>query len=280
MQTYPIPMVPGPVRVPEAILKAHQTDFGAPALESEFFALYQRAETALQTLLGTQNSVAILTGEGMLALWGALKSCLKPGDRVLSVATGVFGYGIGEMAKTLGADVRTIGLGYDETIGQPCLEEVETALKAGDYKMITAVHCETPSGTLNPLDGLGALKRKYGVPLFYADVVSSVGGAPVLADEWGIDLALGGSQKCLSMPPSLSSSPSATPPGRPWNRWDTRDTTPCCRSGRPWKTAGFPLRPTGTASPPWSRRRNPFFPRAWRPPFTATKKRRSSAAKA
>ena len=204
MQTYPIPMVPGPVRVPEAILKAHQTDFGAPALESDFFALYQRAETALRTLLGTDNSVAILTGEGMLALWGALKSCLKPGDRVLSVATGVFGYGIGEMAKTLGADVRTIGLGYDETIGEPCLREVETALKAGDYRMITAVHCETPSGTLNPMDGLGALKQKYGVPLFYADVVSSVGGAPVLADEWGIDLALGGSQKCLSMPPSLS----------------------------------------------------------------------------
>lgn len=204
METYPIPMVPGPVRVPESIRKVYQNDFGAPALESEFFALYQRAESALRTLLGTTNSVAILTGEGMLALWAALKSCLKPGDRVLSVATGVFGYGIGEMARSAGADVRTIGLGYDETIGEPCLREVETALKDGDYRMITAVHCETPSGTLNPLEGLGALKKKYDVPLFYADVVSSMGGAPVRADEWGIDLALGGSQKCLSMPPSLS----------------------------------------------------------------------------
>ena len=204
METYPIPMTPGPVRVPEAIRDAHRTDYGVPGMEPEFFALYERCEAALGTLLGTRGRVAILTGEGMLALWAALKSCLKPGDRVLSVATGVFGYGIAEMARSIGADVRTIGLGYDETIGEACLREVETALKIGDYRMITAVHCETPSGTLNPLAGLGVLKKKYGVPLFYADVVSSMGGAPVLADEWGIDLALGGSQKCLSMPPSLS----------------------------------------------------------------------------
>ena len=71
-------------------------------------------------------------------------------------------------------------------------------------KMITAVHCETPSGTLNPIARLGEIKERLEVPLLYVDAVASVGGAPVLTDEWHIDLALGGSQKCLSVPPAMS----------------------------------------------------------------------------
>jgi aspartate aminotransferase-like enzyme len=138
----------------------------------------------------------------MLALWGALKSCLKAGDKVLALATGVFGYGFGEMAAAIGAEVRTIGFEYDETLSR--WDEIEQAIRAFRPKMITAIHCETPSGTLNPMAELGELKRRLGVPLLVVDVVASLGGAPVKVDEWGIDLALGGSQKALCAPPSLS----------------------------------------------------------------------------
>jgi aspartate aminotransferase-like enzyme len=143
--------------------------------------------------------MVMMTGEGMAALWAALKSVLQPHDRVLAVGTGVFGYGIGDMARAIGADVRTIRLGYDETLGD--LTEVEREIIQFRPKMITAVHCETPSGTLNPLEGLGQLKRKYDVPLFYVDAVASAGGTPVLTDQWAIDLSLGASQKALSAPP-------------------------------------------------------------------------------
>jgi aspartate aminotransferase-like enzyme len=70
--------------------------------------------------------------------------------------------------------------------------------------MITAVHCETPSGTLNPIADLGLLKKEHGVPLLYVDAVSSIGGVPVLTDDWHIDLCLGGAQKCLSAPPDVA----------------------------------------------------------------------------
>lgn len=195
-------MVPGPVKVPEAVLKAYETNYGSADVEKEFLELYNKTEDKLRKILGTENQVVIQTGEGMLALWTALKSCLNPGDRVLAVATGVFGYGIGEMAKSAGAEVRTVGLGYDRTIGD--LTEIEKAVAEFRPKMITVVHCETPSGTLNPLADLGKLKKKYHVPLMYADVVASAGGTAVLSDEWEIDLALGGSQKCLSAPPCMS----------------------------------------------------------------------------
>lgn len=202
MQVYPIPMVPGPVMVPPQVLQVYQTNFGSGDLEADFVTLYNETEADLQQILGTQNRVVIQTGEGMLALWAALKSCLLPGDKVLAVSTGMFGYGIGDMARAIGAEVNTIGLPYDQTLAN--LAQIEQAIIDFKPKMITVVHCETPSGTLNPLEELGRLKARYGVPLLYVDAVSSIGGAPVLADAWQIDLCLGGSQKCLSVPPSMS----------------------------------------------------------------------------
>jgi aspartate aminotransferase-like enzyme len=202
MKTYPIPMVPGPVKVPQAVLDALRFDYGSGDLESEFLQLYNQTEASLQRILGTRNSVAIQTGEGMLALWGALKSCMRPGERLLALATGVFGYGVADMARSIGVEVQTVGFGYDETLHD--WARIEQAILEFRPKMISVIHCETPSGTLNPLEELGRLKRQYGVPLLYADVVASLGGAPVLVDEWGIDLALGGTQKCLSAPPNMA----------------------------------------------------------------------------
>lgn len=202
METYPIPMVPGPVRVPPQVLAALHKDYGSGDLEREFLDLYNQTEANLQQLCATRNRIVIQTGEGMLALWGALKSTLRPGERVLALATGVFGYGIAEMAQAIGAEVKIIGLPYDATLNN--WDEIEAAILEFKPKMITAVHCETPSGTLNPLAEVGRLKAKYGVPLFYVDAVSSIGGTPVEVDAWGIDLALGGSQKVLSAPPMMA----------------------------------------------------------------------------
>ena len=202
MITYPIPMVPGPVSVPGEVLAAYQVNYGSADIEPEYPELYDQTEAALQTIMATRNSVAICSGEGMLALWSALKSCLRPADRVLSLATGVFGYGIGDLARSTGAQVRTLGFDYDATLQD--WGGIEQAIVEFRPTMITVVHCETPSGTLNPLEKLGELKRKHRVPLLYADAVASIGGAPVLTDDWGIDLCLGGSQKALSVPPDMS----------------------------------------------------------------------------
>jgi len=200
MQSYPIPLVPGPVAVPADVLAVYGVNYGSSDLEEEFFALYQHCEQMLQQVLATRNSVTIQSGEGMLALWGALKSVLRPGDRVLAVATGLFGYGIGEMAAQLGAEVQTVGFGYD-TIAD--LDQVRSAALAFHPHLITAVHCETPSGTLNPLAGLGAISREVDA-LFYVDFVASAGGTPVLVDECQIDLGLLGSQKVLSLMADLA----------------------------------------------------------------------------
>ena len=202
MKIYPIPMVPGPVSVPEKVREAYLTDFGSPDIEEDFLTLYQETVEKMQLLFGTKNDIILHTGEGMIALWGALKSTLLPGDRVLSVSTGVFGSGICGMAESVGAEVRLIEIPFNATIGD--LSKVEEEIAAFHPKMITVVHCETPSGTLNPIAALGTLKEKNQVPLLYMDCVASLGGAHVLSDDWHVDLALGGSQNTLSVPPSMS----------------------------------------------------------------------------
>ena len=202
MKYYPIPMVPGPVSVPQHILDVYQSDFGSADLEPEFFSLYNQTEKHLQKIMGTSRKVAILSGEGMIALWGALKSCLIPDDRVLALSTGIFGDGFGQMASGLGAEVTTLHFEFDETLKD--WEAIEESIRTLRPKMITVIHCETPSGTLNPIEKLGALKEKYDVELLVVDAVASLGGAPVLMDKWGIDLLLGGSQKVFSMPPNMS----------------------------------------------------------------------------
>jgi aspartate aminotransferase-like enzyme len=170
-------------------------------MEEEFFELYARTQDQLRRILGTRGSVAIMTGEGMLGLWGALKSCLRPGDKVLAVATGLFGFGIGDLARSLGAEVETVGFAWD-AIAEPA--KVEEAIARFRPKMVTMVHCETPSGTLNPVGAVGRLVAQYEVPLFYVDAVSSMAGAELRTDAWRIDLCLGGSQKCFSAPAGMT----------------------------------------------------------------------------
>ena len=76
MKTYPIPMVPGPVKAHPAVLEAYRVDYGSADLEKEYVELYTQTETNLKRILNTRSTVVIQSGEGMLALWGALKSCI------------------------------------------------------------------------------------------------------------------------------------------------------------------------------------------------------------
>ena len=200
METYDIGLVPGPVSIPPELRAVYQINYGSSDLEDEFLRLYQRCQAHLGKILATRNRVAIKTGEGMLALWGALKSVLQPGDRVLAVANGVFGYGIGEMARQIGMEVEVLGFGYDDI---PDPQKVREAANRFRPRLVTAVHCETPSGTLAPLQNIGEICRELEA-LFYVDFVSSGCGVEVLVDNWYIDLGLLGSQKVLSLPPDLA----------------------------------------------------------------------------
>ena len=200
-----LPFVPGPTTLHPDVAQVLANDYGSGLLEDDFLPFYAKTVSLLQPIFGTKNDIALMTGEGMVALWGALKSCLQQGDAVLCIGTGVFGDGFAPMAQALGCKVTLLEFAHNTTINTPeALERIEAAIKQCQPKMITLVHCETPSGTCNPLAEVGALKKQYNVPLLCVDAVASAGGEPVNADTAHIDLLLVGSQKCLSAPPSMS----------------------------------------------------------------------------
>ena len=203
MGTYRVPLIPGPTAVPPEVLLAWGQDYPSGDLEPEFFALYAETERRLQSLLGTRATMALMVGEAMVGLWGAMKSCLRPGDRVLAVVNGLFGDGFGAMARTLGCEVRAVESPWNAA---PDLDAVAVAVREFRPHMVTMVHGETPSGTVGPVGEVGAILREHGdaAPLFLVDAVATAGGAYLPPDAWGIDLLLIGSQKALSAPPSMA----------------------------------------------------------------------------
>ena len=201
MEKYRIGLVPGPVSIPEYIRSAWSNDFGSSDLEEEFFTLYQQNQALTQKLLRTHNSIVITSGEAMSILWAALKCTLKPGEKLLAVSSGLFGEGFADMAKSFGVNAEVCAFPFDDI---PDPQIVLEYAKRFRPKVITAVHCETPSGTLTPcLAELGAAAHEVGA-LFVVDFVSSAGGANLDVDACGIDIGLLGSQKALSLTPSLS----------------------------------------------------------------------------
>lgn len=200
MKTYKIPLVPGPVSVPQKYREAYMTDYGSSDLENDFYQLLFENQELLKKILNTKNSVTIHSGEAMLVLWGALKSTVRRGDKVLALSNGLFGHGLGEMAEAAGAVVEYIEAPDGEFVDNDVLSS-KIALFKPD--VVTAVHCETPSGLLNPIEDIAPIIRESGA-LFCVDFVASAGGTDVRVDDWGIDLGLLGSQKCLSLLPDLS----------------------------------------------------------------------------
>ena len=84
------------------------------------------------------------------------------------------------------------------------LAELDRTLeKNRDTKLVTLVHCDTPSAILNPLEEVAKITNNYGV-LLVSDSVSAIGGVPIEVDKWGIDILIGGSQKALNLPPGLT----------------------------------------------------------------------------
>jgi aspartate aminotransferase-like enzyme len=200
MKTYKIPLVPGPTSVPAEYREAYMTDYGSSDLEDDFYQLLAENQQLLQRVLKTENSVTIQSGEGMLVLWSAMKSALKPGDKVLCVSNGIFGDGFADMVKAAGAEAEILRAEEGKFV---TMSELREKLLSYKPDMVTAVHCETPSGLLNPISEVAKAVRESGA-LFCVDFVASAVGADVCVDEWGIDLGLLGSQKCLSLLPDIS----------------------------------------------------------------------------
>ncbi|MDI3298580.1 MAG: alanine--glyoxylate aminotransferase family protein [Bacillota bacterium] len=193
---------PGPTEVAEEVREAMALPVANSDLDPDFARLYRATCRQLGELMHTRNDVLVLAGEGLLGLEAAVASLVEPGDRVLCLANGLYGRGFADFARDWGAEVTLFEADDREPLDAAELERF-LAEQEGGFALATLVHCETPTGLLNPVDRLLPVLKRHGI-LSVMDSVSAIAAAPLEADAWGADVVLGGSQKALSAPPGLA----------------------------------------------------------------------------
>ncbi len=193
-------MTAGPTGATPSTLAA----LGRPILhhyDPEFLRLYADTVELLGRAFATSFTPVILHGEAVLGLEAAAASLITADDVVLNLVSGVFGKGFGHWARRYAKDVVEVEVPYDCAVNASAVREALAANPG--VRVVSAVHCETPSGTMNDLEAIGRVVSDHGA-LLIVDAVSSFGGARCDFDAWGADLVVVGPQKCLGGPPGLS----------------------------------------------------------------------------
>jgi alanine-glyoxylate transaminase/serine-glyoxylate transaminase/serine-pyruvate transaminase len=155
----------------------------------------------LKSVFRTAADMFIVPGPGSAALDMALGSLASPGDKIIVGHNGFFGERLAFIGECCGLDVVRFGAAAGKPLHPEDLEETLSAHP--DAMVVALVHHETTTTVLNPLREMAALVRKAGRVLV-VDAVSSLGGEALPVDDWGVDICVTASNKCLEAPPGLS----------------------------------------------------------------------------
>ena len=190
--------LPGPTWVPESVLHA-MTRQPVGHRSPEFKTLYQSVSARLQQVFRTSRDVVTTTSSGSLCWEIALTSSIR--SSVLCLTNGAFSERFLTVAKCLGLDVDQIAVPW----GQPIDPElVRDALRRKSYEAVTLAHNETSTGVLSPLAEIAEVVRSESDAMVFVDAVSSLAGAELEPEAWGLDFVFTGSQKALALPPGLA----------------------------------------------------------------------------
>lgn len=196
--------IPGPTNVPEDVRMAMNVamqdqrgpDFGALTL-----GILADLKAIFRT---TTGQVMLFPGSGTGAWEAAITNTLNPGDRVLMARHGQFSTLWAEMATRLGLVVDVIDVAWGA--GAPVSEFMRklAADRKGEIKAVFVTHNETATGVTSDIAAVRrALDDCFHDALLFVDGVSSVGSIDFRMDDWGVDLAVTGSQKGLMCPAGL-----------------------------------------------------------------------------
>ncbi|ARP99333.1 pyridoxal-phosphate-dependent aminotransferase family protein [Pseudorhodoplanes sinuspersici] len=196
--------IPGPTPVPDRVLRA----IDMPIIDHrgpEFAKMAKKALEGIKTIFKTSNPVIIYTATGTGAWEGALVNTLSPGDKVLMIETGQFATLWKKMAEKF--DLQPEFIKTDWRVGaDPAAIEAHLRQDTGkEIKAVCVVHNETSTGCASDIAAIRKAIDAAGHPaLLMVDTISSLGSADYRHDEWGVDVAIGGAQKGLMLPPGMS----------------------------------------------------------------------------
>lgn len=193
-------MGPGPSDTPSSVLAA----LAAPTvghLDPYFLKVMDEVQKMLRQVFATTNPLTFaVSGTGSAGMETCVVNLIEPGDRMLVGVNGVFGGRMCDVAERAGAAVTRLERPFGEVFSA---EEIAQGVRETKPKVVGLVHAETSTGALQPLEEIAKIVHDAGA-LLLIDCVTSLGGVPVEIDQWGIDAAYSGTQKCLGCPPGLA----------------------------------------------------------------------------
>jgi pyridoxamine--pyruvate transaminase len=210
-------MASGPVDVTPETLRSMQR----PVLyhyDPAFIDVFEHASSMAQEVFDTRYDVVIMQAEAILGLEAAAASLIEPGDKVLNLVSGVFGKWFEDFIRRYGGEPIELAVPYNAAIDPDDVRRILQTVP--DIKYLSVVHSETPSGTINPVRAICRIAGEFGV-ISIVDTVSGLGSETLSPEEWGMDIAVLGPQKCLGGTPGLSLI--SVSPGA-WKAMESRST--------------------------------------------------------
>ncbi len=201
METKQLIMLPGPTNIPTRVANAMlrpMINHRGP----EFRELHSRIIENAKYVFGTKNDLFILSASGTGGVECGVRNICLPGSKIIVPVNGVFSQRFLESVDLLGGRGIEIPVEWGNAV---TVAQVEDALKKNSpVTAVAVIYNETSTGVTTPnLKKIGELCRKHGA-LFLVDAISIQGGVPLPVDEWGVDICITGSQKCLMTPPGLA----------------------------------------------------------------------------
>ena len=194
-------MGPGPSEINPRVMAA----MSLPAigyLDPVFVEMMEELKSLLRYAYQTKNALTFpVSGPGSVGMEYCFVNLVAPGDKVIVCRNGVFGGRMIENVERAGGTPIIVEDAWGEAIDPHKLED---ALKKNpDARLVAFVHAETSTGVQSDAKALVEVAHKHNA-LAIVDAVTSLGGTPVLTDEWKVDAIYSASQKCLSCTPGLS----------------------------------------------------------------------------
>jgi alanine-glyoxylate transaminase/serine-glyoxylate transaminase/serine-pyruvate transaminase len=194
-------MGPGPSDISPQVLQAlSRPTIGH--LDPLFIGMMDELKILLKYAFQTENSFTIaVSAPGSAGMEACFVNLIEPGEKVIVCRNGVFGERMRENILRCGGVAIVVD---DEWGSAVSLDKVQTAINDNpDAKIVAFVHAETSTGALSDAQAIASMAKQKGM-LTIVDAVTSLGGVPLLVDEWQLDAVYSGSQKCLSCVPGLS----------------------------------------------------------------------------
>src|ERR1700756_5633474 len=196
--------VPGPTNIPDRVQRAMvvaMEDHRSSKFPELSTSVLQDLKRVFKTSTG---QVFIFPSSGTGAWEASLTNTLSPGDRILAARFGQFSHLWIDMAQRLGYQVEVLDVEWGEGVPLERYEEILRADKRQEIRGVLPCHNETATGVTSDIAGVRRALDAAGHPaLLFVDAVSSLASIDFRMDEWGVDLAVSGSQKGLMLPAGL-----------------------------------------------------------------------------